>query len=201
MLVLHHFLHVLFTLRGIFMRFSELTYWQDAIVPVPCVLLFCVSEKQHRKYSRNWTNRRPKLLFFPDEGRGPKESRRGARGQPHHEGACPPPGRTQGWWGPPGGPLTPPLRLFKASWSPNPKSIGIFPRTVPHRRRHWRQISGDRSLCSGTLPGQGSAPGAISINAVASSAISIDFTAISTNLAVSYDEEGVVLPRDWGLYR
>jgi hypothetical protein len=54
---------------------------------------------------------------------------------------------------------------------------------------------GDRSLCSGTLPGWGSAPGAISINAVASSTISIDFTAISTDLAVSYDEEGVVLPR------
>jgi hypothetical protein len=26
-------------------------------------------------------------------------------------------------------------------------------------------------------------------------AVSIDFTAISTNLAVSYDEEGVILPR------
>jgi hypothetical protein len=30
---------------------------------------------------------------------------------------------------------------------------------------------------------------------VASSAVSIDFTAISTNLAISYDEEEVVLPR------
>jgi hypothetical protein len=38
-------------------------------------------------------------------------------------------------------------------------------------------------------------PGAISINVVASSAVSIDFTAISTNIAISYDEEGVVLPR------
>jgi hypothetical protein len=45
------------------------------------------------------------------------------------------------------------------------------------------------------LLGQGSAPGAISIDTVASFAVSIDFTAISTNLAVSYDEEGVVLPR------
>jgi hypothetical protein len=53
---------------------------------------------------------------------------------------------------------------------------------------------GDISLCSGTLPGWGSAPRAISIDTVASSAISIDFIAISTNLAVSYDEEGVVLP-------
>jgi hypothetical protein len=52
---------------------------------------------------------------------------------------------------------------------------------------------GDRSLCSGTLPGQGSAPGAISIDVVASTAVSINFTAISTNVAVSYDEDGVVL--------
>jgi hypothetical protein len=61
--------------------------------------------------------------------------------------------------------------------------------------RHHRRILGDRSLCSGTLPGRGSAPGAISINVVASITVSIDFTAISTNIIVSYDEEGVVLPR------
>jgi hypothetical protein len=33
------------------------------------------------------------------------------------------------------------------------------------------------------------------------STVSIDLTAISINLAVSYDEEGVVLPRGRGLYR
>jgi hypothetical protein len=54
---------------------------------------------------------------------------------------------------------------------------------------------GDISLCSGTLPGWGSAPGAISINVVASTTVSIEFTAIFFNVAVSYDEEGVVLPR------
>jgi hypothetical protein len=61
--------------------------------------------------------------------------------------------------------------------------------------RH-RRISGAKSLCSGTLPGWGSAPGAISIDVVASSAVSIDFTAISTNVAAFDDEKGVVLPRD-----
>jgi hypothetical protein len=60
---------------------------------------------------------------------------------------------------------------------------------------------GDISLCSSTLPGQGSAPGAISIDAIASTAVSIDFTAIFINVAVSHDEEGVVLPRGRGLYR
>jgi hypothetical protein len=77
----------------------------------------------------------------------------------------------------------------------NPKSIGDFRERVLQLRRRHRQILGDRSLFSGTLPGQGSAPGAISINAVASSTVSIDFTAISTNVAVSYDKEGVVLPQ------
>jgi hypothetical protein len=55
--VLHHLLCVLFTLRGIFMRFLKLTYWQDATVPVP-YFRFCVSEKLHRKYSRNWTKQK-----------------------------------------------------------------------------------------------------------------------------------------------
>jgi hypothetical protein len=54
---------------------------------------------------------------------------------------------------------------------------------------------GDRSLCSGTLLGRGSAPRAISIDVVTSTVVSIDFTAISINVAVSYDEEGVVLPQ------
>jgi hypothetical protein len=64
----------------------------------------------------------------------------------------------------------------------NPKGVGEISRTVPQRRRRRRQISGDRSLCSGTLPGRGSAPGAISI---AVSAVSIDLTAIFINLAIS----------------
>jgi hypothetical protein len=63
---------------------------------------------------------------------------------------------------------------------------------VPQPRRHRRPISGDRSLCSGTLLGWGSAPGAISIDSIT---VSIDFTAISINVAVSHDEEGVVLLR------
>jgi hypothetical protein len=82
----------------------------------------------------------------------------------------------------------------------NPKSIGVFPSIVSQRRRH-RQISGDRNLCSGTLPGRGSALGAISIDSIASTAVSIDFITISIDVAVSHDEEGVVLPRGRGLYR
>jgi hypothetical protein len=57
----------------------------------PVFCYFCVSEKLHRKYSRNWTKQVPELLFFPGEYRRPNESRRGARGQRHHEGARPSP--------------------------------------------------------------------------------------------------------------
>jgi hypothetical protein len=51
----------------------------------------------------------------------------------------------------------------------------------------------DKSLYSGTLPGWGSAPGAISIDSIASIAVSIDFIAISIDVVVSHDEEGEVL--------
>jgi hypothetical protein len=61
---------------------------------------------------------------------------------------------------------------------------------------------GDRSLYSGTLPGWGIAPRAISIDSIDSTtisidstAISIDYTTISIDVVVSHDEEGVVLPR------
>jgi hypothetical protein len=54
---------------------------------------------------------------------------------------------------------------------------------------------GDRILCSGTLSGRGGAPGGISIDTIIVTTISIDFTAISIDVAVSHDEEGVVLPQ------
>jgi hypothetical protein len=41
----------------------------------------------------------------------------------------------------------------------------------------------------------------MSIDAIASTAVSINFTAIFFNVVVSHDEEGVVLPRGRGLYR
>jgi hypothetical protein len=93
----------------------------------PVFCCFCVSEKLHSKYSRNWTKQGLKLLFFPDKGRGPKESQRGARGQARHEGARPPSWPRPGVVRPPGGPLTPPLRLFKASVSKTLKESVFFP--------------------------------------------------------------------------
>jgi hypothetical protein len=86
----------------------------------------------------------------------------------------------------------PPIKSLQCE---NPKSIGVFPRKVPQRRRHQKPILGDKSLCFDTLPGRGSAPGAISIDSIASTVVSIDVTGISIDVAISHDEEGVVLPR------
>jgi hypothetical protein len=99
---------------------------------------FCVSEKLHRKYSWNRTKQVLVLLFFPDEGRGPNGSRRGARGWPHNRGARPSP-----WSRPPI--VRPPWSTSDDAPSPirslpaeNPKRIGVFPRTVPQLRRRRR---------------------------------------------------------------
>jgi hypothetical protein len=67
----------------------------------PVFCCFCVSEKLHRKYSRNWTKQKPNLLFFQNISRSTKQRRRGARTWPHpratrakpsprHQGVSPP---------------------------------------------------------------------------------------------------------------
>jgi hypothetical protein len=53
---------------------------------------------------------------------------------------------------PPSDIALPPIKSLRRE---NPKWIGIHPRKFLQRRRHRRRSSGDRSLCSGTLPGQG----------------------------------------------
>ena len=55
----------------------------------PIFCYFCVSEKLHRKYSRNWTKQKLNLLLFNEASRRPKRIRRGATGRPHHQGARP----------------------------------------------------------------------------------------------------------------
>jgi hypothetical protein len=124
---------------------------------------FCVSEKLHRKYSQNWTKQVREVLFFPEEDRRPNESRRGARGYPHHEGAWPRPWPCPPMVRPPWSPSDDAPSPIRSLPTENPKTISNFPERVLQLRRRCRRISGDRSLCSGTLPGWGSAPGAISI--------------------------------------
>ena len=123
--------------------------------------------------------------IFPAPSRSPKERRRRAPRWPNHTQA-------RQWAQPRHLVVWAPRRSADIAPSPiyclrreNPKGPSHISRRVPQRRRHRRQVSGDRSLCSGTLPGRGIAPGVISI----------DTTAIFIAAADSHDEEGVVLPR------
>jgi hypothetical protein len=44
----------------------------------PIFCCFCVSEKLHRKYSRNWTKQKPNIQKFTEASREPKRRRSGA---------------------------------------------------------------------------------------------------------------------------
>jgi hypothetical protein len=55
----------------------------------PIFCCFCVSEKLHRKYSRNWIKQKSNIQKFTEASREPKRRRYGARRRPHHQGARP----------------------------------------------------------------------------------------------------------------
>jgi hypothetical protein len=67
----------------------------------PVFCYFFISEKLHRKYSRNWIKQKPNLLIFNKASRRPKRRQRGATGQPHHGVARPAPGPRPLWVSPP----------------------------------------------------------------------------------------------------
>jgi hypothetical protein len=85
-----------------------------------------------------------------------------------------------------------PLRLYKASGrktlKESAKFLGQFCSSVVATDEFWgTEVSVPAPCRDGEVPPEPSP--SVSI------AVSIDFTAISINLVVSYDEEGVVLPR------
>jgi hypothetical protein len=57
----------------------------------PVFCYFCVLEKLHRKYSRNWTKQKPNIQKFTEASREPKRRRSGATRGPHNRAAWPRP--------------------------------------------------------------------------------------------------------------
>jgi hypothetical protein len=57
----------------------------------PVFCCFCVSEKLHRKYSRNWMKQKPNVQKFTEASRSPKRRLRGSTGRPHNRAARPSP--------------------------------------------------------------------------------------------------------------
>jgi hypothetical protein len=80
MLVFAPFALCFVTLRGIFMRFLKLTYWQDATVSVPYFLLFlCFRSDTQEIFSELDKTKARSLIFsgsFPKTEREPEGGRR-----------------------------------------------------------------------------------------------------------------------------
>jgi hypothetical protein len=131
-------------------------------VPVPCFFCcFCVSEKLHRKYSRNWTKQKPKFLFFPTRD-GVQSRDRGRPGASHTIGwlgqplAC-----ATRWWDHLAHLLTPPFLLYILLGEENLKPQSIFHETYcKPPPSSTRDREGSEALL-GTLPERGITTGGL----------------------------------------
>jgi hypothetical protein len=127
----------------------------------PVFYCFCVSEKLHKKYSRNWTKQKPNIQKFTQASRESKRRRNQARGWSHHQGA-----RPRAW------PRRPMVRApwstsdaapspIKTPWREKPKHPITFLET--HRDpppSSTRDRKGPEAL-PGTLPERGIATGGL----------------------------------------
>jgi hypothetical protein len=138
----------------------------------PVFCCFCVSEKLHRKYSRNWTKQKPNVHKFTEASREPKRRWRGVTGQPHHRAARPAPSPR---------PLVvrPPWPTSDAAPSPiktprqeKPKYPITFPKYIVIRRRRRPEIGRVQKLFPAPCRRGESPPDVFFIAMLASGAIS-----------------------------
>jgi hypothetical protein len=126
----------------------------------PVFCYFCVWEKLHRKYSRNWTKQKPKLLIFTEASRSLKR-RRGGTGHAHPRVARPAPGPRHLGVRPPGSPPDAALPPINSSQREKPKYPITFPEThrdLPPSSTQDRE--GPEALL-GTLPERGITTGGL----------------------------------------
>jgi hypothetical protein len=124
-------------------------------VPVLVFCYFCVSEKLHRKYSRNWTEQKPKFLFFLTRDRVQSRDK-GEPGASHTIGWCSLyPGHATRWWGHLAHLLMPPLCLYILLSEKTLRTRSIFHKTYckPLPSSMWDR-EGPEAI-PGTLPERG----------------------------------------------
>jgi hypothetical protein len=106
----------------------------------PVFCYFCVSEKLHMKYSRNWTKQTLKFLFFPTRDGVQRRDGEGATGRHTIGWHGLPLARATRWCGHLAHLLTPPFRLYillgEKTLSPNQFSR----KHTTNHRRHRREI-------------------------------------------------------------
>jgi hypothetical protein len=127
----------------------------------PIFCCFCVSEKLHRKYSRNWTKQKPNIQKFTEGSTELKRRQRGATGRPHSRAARPRPWpRPLCVWPPRSTSYDAPSPIKTPRWE-KPKHTINFPEThrnpPPLLTRDWE---GPEAL-PGTLPERGIATGGL----------------------------------------
>jgi hypothetical protein len=127
----------------------------------PVFCCFCVSEKLHRKYSRNWTKQKPDVQIFQGASRRLKRRRSRARGRPHHRAAWPRAGpRPLVVWAPWSTSDTAPLPIRTPRWE-KPKAPITFPEHIVIRRRRRPEDREGPEALPGTLPERGIATGGL----------------------------------------
>ena len=136
----------------LFMHFLELTYWQDATVPV---LVFCYFWFQ-KSYTGNilgiGRDKKPEVITLSWQYRSPKESRRRAAERPHPPQARPRAGPRLGMVRPT---RAPPALAYSPIYSPpweNPKYPSIIPRKVPTPPSSSTLVREGSEALFGTLP-------------------------------------------------
>jgi hypothetical protein len=124
-------------------------------------LLFLCFRKLHRKYSRNWTEQKPKFLFFltrdgvqSRDGGGPEDGHT----MPWHG---PPQGRARLWCGPLVHPLISPFRLYILLDEKTLRARTLFQKTYYKPPPSSTQDREGLEALPGTLPERGITTGGL----------------------------------------
>jgi hypothetical protein len=127
----------------------------------PVFCYFCVLEKLHRKYSRNWTKQKPMFLFLPTRDRVQRRDG-GEPGASHTIGwRVPAPSRATWWWGHLAHVLMPPFRLYILLGEKTKRTQSIFHKTYcKPPPSSMRDREGPEAL-PGTLPERGITTGGL----------------------------------------
>jgi hypothetical protein len=121
----------------------------------PIFCYFCVSEKLHRKYSRNWIKQKPDVQIFTEASREPKRRRRGATGGPNHQGARPGAGPRPTVMSPTRTTSDAAPSSIKTPRWEKPKYPITFPEYIAIRRRRRPKDREGPEALPGTLPKRG----------------------------------------------
>jgi hypothetical protein len=130
MLVLTPFALYFVTLHGVFMHFLELTYKQDATVPVPCFLLFLCFRKVTQEIFSELNETKAKPPIFTEASRRPKMRRRGPEASHTIGGVQPSPWPRPPMVRPPSPPPNDGPLPIKSPRREKPKGRIAFPRNI-----------------------------------------------------------------------